>query len=246
MKLFKELERLDSMQPKIANSFEQAHAEHEKTILNYLNLGYGVEHLEAMMFELAQGFLGSDSWELTDEQLKKLTRIKQNYESNLEASLFRAYLLSKRAKELYDDRNLTDKSVAFVHLYQAGIFLGQFLSETRKINTSLHLSRVAQKRNIRNQPVYEKLAELIRDKRPTEGWRFKTSMAASLAPAMSSYINQAGMQIMEENVEKSIIKWVGKYQFLTDEYNLNSAKFIKKRGAAGMDNRLNSDSSEIS
>ncbi len=246
MKLFRGLERLDSLQPQIARSFEQVHAEHEKAILDCLYTHYGVGHLEAMMFDLAQVFLSTNYYNLTDEQLKRLTRIKQNFESNLEVHFFRAYLLSKRAKELYDDKNLTNKSIAFVYLYQAGISLGQFLSEVRPPSISSHLASVANKRNVRNPAVHKKLAELIREKRPKEGWKSKTSMAACLAVDMGKHIIEAGMPIKPKNVERAIKTWVAKHEFLTNAYNSNSAKFIKTFSAREMGNCSNSDLEEIS
>jgi len=208
MKLFKGLERLDVLQSDLTGSFEYNYAEHEKSVLSCLNTVFGVSFLEAMMCELAEYFLDAPIFTLTDAQLSKLIQVRQEARNKHEVYLFRAYLFGKRAKEIYDDLNQPDKRFAFSYLYHAGIAPGQCLAEVDKISKSIEAKERGKPRIKNDWIVHEKLIELIRERRPAEGWKTMADMAASLADELYPCIEKNRMPIKPENTEKAIRRWV--------------------------------------
>lgn len=191
MSLFSDLKKLDVLQINLTVSFDYNYNEHERALLSCLNTCFGVEYLEEMVRELAEDFLGAPLV-LTDEQLIKLTQIRQKSRNRHEVYFFRAYLFGKRAKEIYDDLNQPDKKFAFSYLYHAGIALGQFIAEVDKISKRIEAKKSGGPRNKNDKIVHEKLVELIRERRPNDGWKSRADMAASLANDLYPYIKKYG------------------------------------------------------
>lgn len=226
MEYFKNLENIDPYMPQRPRTFKAAYEEHEENLLTYFEKGYTREALESLMFQVAQGFLGTKRWRLSDKGLKKLLDIKSKQNRDV-VNFFRAYLLGKRAKEIYDQKKQPNNESAWTLLYQAGVHLGQFLYAKEKFKDSLHFTELAKRKYAPYAPAIEKMIELIKEKRPKDGWKDKNQMAESITPYLNEFMAENDIRLDEINAVTRNLIWLRRHEEIGNAYTLNSAKYLK-------------------